>query len=155
MKIRSNYVSNSSSSSFVVTKDLTNSGVSCLKLNEKQLELMKGYKLWTEDKESFEPKENQDYYLTEYLSDCDKRWEKLKEMKDAFEYSCGGHGGPYDEDLFNEYNCGFSSVYLLKEHDEAKQMPFGQFVCDFLADYGNSDIIIKYTEEGINLKVVR
>ena len=155
MKIRSNYVSNSSSSSFIVTKDFTNSGITCLKLNKKQLELMKGYKLWTEDKESFEPKENQDYYLTEYLSDCDKRWEKLKEMKDAFEYSCGGHGGPYDEDMFNEYNCDFGYVYLMKIHDEAKQMSFNKFVKKFKEDYGNSDVIVKYDENGINLKVVR
>lgn len=155
MKIRNGFVSNSSSSSFIVTKDLNDSGISCLKLNKKQLELMKGYKLWTEDKEAFEPKENQDYYLTEYLSDCDKRWEKLKDMKDAFEYSCGGHGGPYDENQFNEYNCNFGSVYLRKEHDEAKQMNFNKFVKKFKEDYGNIDVIVKYENDSIVLIPVR
>ena len=87
MKIRSNYVSNSSSSSFIVTKDLNNKGISCLKLNEKQLELLRGWKCWEEDKESFEPKENQEYYLTEYISDCDDQWSELKGMSDSFEYS--------------------------------------------------------------------
>ena len=76
-------------------------------------------------------------------------------MKDAFEYSCGGHGGPYDEDMFNEYNCDYGYVYLMKIHDEAKQMSFGQFICDFLENYGNSDVIVKYENDGITLKLVR
>ena len=34
MKLRNFYVSNSSSSSFIVTKDLTDKGINCIKLTD-------------------------------------------------------------------------------------------------------------------------
>lgn len=156
MKLRNGYVSNSSSSSFIVTKDLSDMGISCIKLTAKQIELLKGFKQWEEDKDVFNPVENQDYYLTEYIADCDKRWEQLKDMKDTFEYSCGGHGGPYDEEDFNEYSSRYGgSVYLRKEHDEAKQMSFNKFAKQFKTEYGNMDVIVKYESDSIVLILVR
>lgn len=151
MKMRNGFVSNSSSSSFIVKKDLSDKGISCLKLTDEQLKLMDGYKQWEEDKETFHPEPGQDYYLTEFISDCDERWGEIRDMDGAFEYASGGHGGPYDEEDYNEYSGEFASVWLHKEHDVAKQMSFGQFVCDFLADFGNSDVIVKYEKDSIVL----
>jgi hypothetical protein len=155
MKIRSNYVSNSSSSSFIVTKDLNDKGIACIKLNDKQIELLRGWKCWEDDDESFEPKENQEYYLTQYISGCEYKWEELHEMSDAFEYSNGGHGGPYDEEMFNEYQTKFESVWLRKEHDEAKQMSFGEFVKYYLENFGNNDVLVKHENDSIVLIFVR
>ena len=89
--------------------------------------------------------------VTEFISDCDERWGEIRDMDGAFEYASGGHGGPYDEEDYNEYSGEFASVWLHKEHDVAKQMSFGQFVCDFLADFGNSDVIVKYEKDSIVL----
>lgn len=155
MKARNGYVSNSSSSSFIVKEDVSNLGISCIKLNKKQLELLKGFKQWEDDAESFEPVENQDYYLTEYIADCCDDWGKVRDMEGAFEYSAGGHGGPYDEEDFNEYVCNFGSVYLRKEHDEAKQMSFNKFAKSFKTDYGNIDVLVKYEKDSIVLIPIR
>lgn len=63
MKIRKSFVSNSSSSSFVVDKDLTASGILCYKLQPAQLPLVSstlGNVPLTSDK---------DWYLTEAITD--------------------------------------------------------------------------------------
>lgn len=155
MKVRTNYVSNSSSSSFIVKKDLSNIGVDCMKLTEEQLDLLAGYKKWEDDDEVFNPEKNQEYYLTQYISDCSDNWEKVKEMDGTFEYSNGGHGGPYDEEMFNEYQNSFDSIWLRKEHDVAKEMSFGEFIKEFLELYGNEDVIVKYEGNSIILTRVR
>ena len=154
MKIRTCYVSNSSSSSFIVTKDLTSQGISCIKLTEGQLELLNGYKAWESDEKSFNPEKNKEYYLTEYISDGRDDCFTIRDMGDSFTYCDGGHFGPYDEEMFNEYQTGFNSVWLRKEHDEAKQMSFAEFIKIFIESHGNPDVIVSYEGNSVNLKFV-
>ena len=156
MKVRCGYVSNSSSSSFIVKEDVSKKGVSCIKLSEEQLELLDGYKMWEDDEDVFHPEKNQDYYLTEYISDCDDKYTDIKNDSGySFEYSSGGHWGPYDEDEFNEYSTGFTSVWLYKFHDTAKQMSLNKFVKKFKEDYAGCDVIVKHDKDKIILTIVR
>ena len=158
MKIRTGFVSNSSTTSFIVTRDLTDDGYACLKLTKEQLRKMTGYAVWHwvdgDYKEiQFKPEKGKDYWLTQYVGDC----EELPQDMEKFEYYGGQHGNvPYDYEYFNEYQFpGSYSVYLLKEHDEAKQMTFGAFVADFLGNYGNSYVLVENKpEHTITLKVI-
>ena len=105
-------------------------------------------------KKEFIPKENQEYYLTEYISDCYDKWEKIKNLEGTFEYSNGGHSEPYNEEIFNEYGDGFASVWLMKRHDTAKQMSFNKFAKQFKEEHGNVDVIVKYEEGRVILTFV-
>ena len=156
MKIRSGFVSNSSSSSFIVTEDLSKKmGISCLELNSEQIELLTGYRMWEDDVETFNPETGKKYYLTEFVSDSRDEWGTIKhDIGYSFEYQSGGHWGPYDEENYNEYPIGGNSVWLRKEHDVAKQMTFGNFINDFLENYGNREVIVKYEGDGIKLTII-
>lgn len=155
MKVRNGYVSNSSSSSFIVKEDLSNKGISCLKLTNEQLKLLEGYKPWGDENKIFHAESGQDYYLTEFIPNYEKNWNEVFNMDSSFEYASGNYKEPYDENEYNEYCGEFHSVWLRKEHDVAKQMSFGQFVCDFLDKYGNDDVIAKYEKDSIVLIKVK
>ena len=158
MKIRSNYVSNSSSTSFIVTEDLTSKGIACLKLSKAQMELLNG-NLDAEygGKVFFDT--NKDFWLTEFVSDCDdKKWDIVTSVEHRSYESGQMCGEPYtDDEVYNEYQIdGDRSVYLRKEHDLAKQMSFNKFAKEFKRAYFNSDVIVQYKQNGeILLKVVR
>ena len=145
MKIRNSYVSNSSSCSFIVKKDLSEFGISCLKLTVEQLKRIDGITNWNNEVFKFE--EGMDYYLTEFISDSnDNKYDIAKENK-IFEYDDGGHGGPYDEDYYNEYEVGWNSVWLRKEHDTAKEMKIKDFIKTFKEQYGKEcRILVDYVE---------
>lgn len=149
MKIRTNFVSNSSSSSFIVKQGLWTDKHVCMRLSEEQLKKLEGYSDDYEGKNKFHAEEGVAYFLTPFISDCSNEYETIP--KDAFRYSDGSWNIPYDDREFNSYPMGDVNVYIRKEHDVAEQMAFGQFIRDFLEEYGNSDVIVQHEADGIKL----
>jgi len=93
MKVRIGFVSNSSSSSFIVFNDesLIPFDVKYKELNvfEKSLLLREGKIHNVVDR----------VFLTEFVSDCGCEYTALF---GTTEYHSGGHGGPYDEESYTE-----------------------------------------------------
>ena len=160
MKIRLNFVSNSSSTSFLVSEDLTSKGITCLKLTRAQKELLNG-SLINGKSEKIGINLDKDLYLTEFVSDYDDRKWDIVTSVEHIPYESGQMcGEPYtDDEVYNEYQIdGDRSVYLRKEHDEAKQMPFSEFVKEFRHTYneqGDMNVIVKYEPNGIKLIFVK
>lgn len=151
MKIRKGFVSNSSSSSFIVAKDLTDKGVSCLKLSQAQKELINGSVLYDE---KIWLDVNKDFYLTEFIGDDEEKNEAINSVE-HFMYQEGQLcGEPREESYYNEYRVGYSSVYLLKNHDVAKQMTFNQFVNKYRKSDLPKEVIVKYEDDGVKLMYV-
>ena len=143
MKVRTNYVSNSSSCSWIVRKDLSEFGIGCIKLTIEQLNLIKGYPDW--DNNMFDFDENKEYWLTEFISDCYEHKYEIAKDNSVFHYDGGGHHGPYDEDCYNEYILDDgSSVWIRKEHDVAKEMTINKFANSIKKEYGNCNVLVEY-----------
>ena len=113
MKIRSGFVSNSSSSSFLLVAE-NNKPIKCgynnIKLTETQkLEVYKqGY---------IEPFLDKDIYLTSHVSDTSS-WEIKDDcvgVSSVVNYRDGGHGGPYDEENYIEIA---ENIWLWKGSNE-------------------------------------
>lgn len=150
MKIRKGYVSNSSSSSFIVTQDLTNKGISCIKLSEEQKELINGTNIYGD---IINLDLDKDYWLTQFLSDCTNLYDTLTEYEHIFYQEGQLNETPRCEDFYNEYQVGEfgDSVYLLKKHDIAKQMSLSKFVKEHKKTEFPQNFIVKYEDDGIKL----
>lgn len=108
MKTRTGFVSNSSSSSFIVLYDesIIPKGVIYVELNETQKEILVDQK--------YIDKTDQKVFLTQFVSDgADEYYEFYESSTDEFEWSGklidnvveyhdGGHGWPYQEDCYDE-----------------------------------------------------
>lgn len=124
MKIRTGFVSNSSSSSYIITHTGKNnwyyddSDLYLLSLQEKVL-----------INEIPADRKNETFYLTKYISDCDDV------PDDTVCYADGGHGGPYDEENYVEVRPRF---WLRKEHVTSTNIKYEPNVIesiDFMLDY--------------------
>lgn len=143
MKIKMGYVSNSSSSSFLVKRNYEDKGITCLKLNTQQILSLK------EDYPQID--QTEELYLTEYLYDITKIVSEMEKKDIVSEYDQGGHFGPYDEEYYNKY--GYK-LFLKKQHDVCKQMTFNKFVKEYKNNGLPSEVLVKYTPDGVFLKYV-
>ena len=150
MKIRIKYVSNSSSSSFIIKEDLRNQGINCIKLTEEQKRLINGYKNWDQEINLDLDKE---YWLTQFISDCYEKYDIVTEKEHIFYQEGQLNETPRNEDFYNEYQGGEfdTSVYLLKKHDESKQMSLNEFVKEYKKTDLPQEFIVKYEDDGIKL----
>ena len=151
MKVRLNYVSNSSSSSFVVLQDLSSKGINCLKLSKEQKELLNGFVPYLgESAIIFDL--DREVYLTQYISDCSDKYDSVMEVVHCFYDEGQLNETPRCEDIFNEYQQEFGeSIYLLKKHDIAKQMSLNQFVKEYKKTEMPKEFLVKYEDDGIKL----
>lgn len=145
MKKRSGFVSNSSSSSFIVLDREPPSTISSCLLNKETAERVLRHILADEYDIKNKPKmiakvkkidpAKRKIYLTQFISDSGEYTDPLQKGKyEYYEYYNGGHGGPYDEEAFVEIEsgCMYDSVWVHKDHIIDKDHPLGQLELKFL-----------------------
>lgn len=106
MKIRNGYVSNSSSSSFLISKeniDKIPGRFSYVKLDNEIIEAIKNNFVDWEGKK-LDLSGSDEWYLTQFISDSFEEYSEISKI--GVYFMSGGHGGPYGDD--NEY-------YILKK----------------------------------------
>ena len=151
MKIRNGYVSNSSSSSYIINKDLSQFGISCIKLTKEQMMLIHDNP--TDNIINFS-NYDVDCYLTQFIYK-DNQYEEIKKVEHVLYQEGQMNCKPREEDLYDEYTFEFGdSVYILKQHDIAKKMTLNEFVKEYKKTDLPKEFLVKYEEDGIKLKYI-
>ena len=98
MKLRSGFVSNSSSSSFLMPMDVSDIGVECIKLSDEVIECFKQY-LTDFDGKNVDLSASKEWWLTRMVSDCEDHYSDLRK-KGGIEYLAGNEYpyGWYEDD---------------------------------------------------------
>jgi len=120
MKNRKSFVSNSSSTSFIVFDDsIIPDGVGYTTLGILEINRL--------NEEGYNINHGEPVYLTEYVGDAfleffyeynkDKGHNEVKE--NVIEYHEGGHGYPYDEDMYDEIA---DNIWLRKTDEEIEKI---------------------------------
>lgn len=117
MKIRNGFVSNSSSSSFLVVGAPPQGGT-FVKLTKEQAKKVAAF-ITNENFNRVKISTAKPLYLTKFYSDGSQRdvitnWSSLE----TYEYVPGGHGGPYFEEDFIELE---DEVWIRKDHNVRKK----------------------------------
>ena len=151
MKIRNGYISNSSSSSYIVNKDLSQFGISCIKLTKEQMMLIHDNP--TDNIINF-ANYDVDCYLTQFVC-SDSQYEEIKKVEHILYQEGQMNCEPREKDLYNEYDSEFGySVYILKQHDMAKKMTLNEFVKEYKRTDLPKEFLVKYEKDGIKLKYI-
>ena len=135
MKIRSGFVSNSSSASYLVLRDLSEIGIKCVKLTTSQISYIReryakeidsnGFSFISKEQLDF-VNSHDDIWITRFIADCTNSFEKIedgeivKESEKSFYFEGDLSESPRDEEDFNcliddDYDGG---VWIFKEDDK-------------------------------------
>lgn len=134
MKLRSGFISNSSSSSFLMPMDVSNMGVECIKLSDEIIKCFKQY-LTDFDGKNVDLSASNEWWLTTLVSDCEEHYGDLC-RNGGIEYLAGNECpyGWYDDDGpkryirlrgKSEYNEFFIAVGDLVGRAQQGQIPKG------------------------------
>ena len=130
MKRREGYVSNSSSSSFLVPCEPNLPRVSAIKLpKEIWKAIERNHVEWNGKK--FDMSMSEEWWLTDMVSDCTEQYKQISDIPNVISYLDGNDMpyGAYDEDGEKDY-------IIFKKNEES----FFVLVSDFLDEKGKEDI---------------
>lgn len=156
MKTRTNYVSNSSSSSYIVPIDLTDKRISCIHLTKDQIESI-SKSIDSDDLDLF--RTFSDYWLTRPIKEyeADSVYDALESVSKVPYSAMQMCGEPYDEDQFFCYNVSGDSVYLSLQDIKGEiitrkslcKLLREKFTADqkFILNFSNNSIILDINKE--------
>lgn len=115
MKIRTNYVSNSSSSSYIVARDLTSEGIACVKLNATAVDKIRT-SCWYEGLQTLNT--FSEYWLTRPIKEYepDNVQDLINSVDKVIYCDHQMSGYPYDEEGFFGFAVGDDTVYMQLNH---------------------------------------
>lgn len=153
MKIRTKYISNSSSSSYIVPRDLTAQGVACIKLSTASADKFKASSVCADTHvyDSFS-----ELWLTRPIKEYES--DEVYALMDSIqkeEYCCFQMDGtPYDESYFFGYKVGCDIVYMHIQHITDELMTRTQ-LCRFIKNKFCKDqkFILNFSENCITLTI--
>jgi hypothetical protein len=123
MKVRGGFVSNSSSSSFIVVGKKPD--CTCIKLTLEQAHaIIKHIETRKFDQSDVEWSSDEDVFLTRFISGGVDLYGEVMRLPGAYHYCWGGHGGPYSEEYYDELSDpehDWEEIWILKEHNVEKK----------------------------------
>ena len=170
MKIRAGFVGNSSSSSYLVSKDLSYLGVRCVKLTKNQISYIRErLKKELNELHDLRSKEDLDFmmshddvWITEFISDWSSIFEKINDesivrSNEKISYVEGDLlDSPRNEKDFNII-CGNdheNSIWILKEDDKDRKDMSIEEICSLLNKIGSGKSFdVTSSEDEVIIKI--
>lgn len=153
MKIRTKYVSNSSSSSYIVCRDLTSEGIACVKLDATTVDKIRTSCLY-EDLQKLNT--FSEYWLTRPIKEyeTDAIQDLINSVDRAFYCDHQMSGYPYDEEYFFGFSVGDDTVYMQLDHVSGLVVSRKQ-LCKILKEKYSKDqkFILNISNNSVTLEI--